>query len=173
LFACECSGARKGHRYIHGIGTTEKNFSIEAWEGNMLTLETERLILRGFITEDWEALNAIVSDPEVTRFMHFALWDEAERREWHACLVHDTNHKEHDAFNWAITLKSDGTLIGWFSTSRIFAECVTSNTASARVMQKSGMTYDGTSFTEDSAGIKVLRYRYIINKQSFDALRSF
>jgi RimJ/RimL family protein N-acetyltransferase len=38
----------------------------------MLTLETERLILRDFLLEDWDALNAILSDPQVTRFMHFA-----------------------------------------------------------------------------------------------------
>ena len=38
----------------------------------MLTLETERLILRDFLRQDWDALNAILSDPQVTRFMHFA-----------------------------------------------------------------------------------------------------
>ena len=38
----------------------------------MPTLETERLILRDFVLSDWEALNSFLSDPAVTRFMHFA-----------------------------------------------------------------------------------------------------
>ncbi len=38
----------------------------------MPTLETERLILRDFVLSDWDALNALLSDPSVTRFMHFA-----------------------------------------------------------------------------------------------------
>ncbi len=35
----------------------------------MLTLETERLFLRDFSIKDWDALNAIISDPEVTHYM--------------------------------------------------------------------------------------------------------
>ena len=53
----------------------------------MLTLETERLILRDFLRQDWDTLNAILSDPQVTRFMQFASWDEAERREWFEWLL--------------------------------------------------------------------------------------
>jgi ribosomal-protein-alanine N-acetyltransferase len=148
-------------------------------------LETERLILRDFDVKDWDVLNAIVSDPEVTRFMHFASWDEVKRREWFARLVQDAGKQAREGYNWAITLRSNGMLIGWFfiggpprdrgcgyaldrrfwgqgympeaaraifayeftvlGTLRIFAECETPNTASARVMQKSGMLYEETS----------------------------
>src|SRR5579885_3466400 len=79
----------------------------------MPILETERLILRDFALSDWDALDAFVSDPAVTRFMHFASWDEEKRRQWLARMVQDaaTPHPWHD--NWAITLRSTGLLIGW------------------------------------------------------------
>jgi RimJ/RimL family protein N-acetyltransferase len=79
----------------------------------MATLETERLILRDFALSDWDALNVIVSDPAVTRYMHFASWDEETRRQWLARMVHDASnpHPWHD--NWAITLRGGGQLIGW------------------------------------------------------------
>jgi [ribosomal protein S5]-alanine N-acetyltransferase len=80
----------------------------------MLSLETERLILRDFLMEDWDALNAILSDPEVTRFMHFASWDEVERRAWFEWLLQNASSQEHDAYIWAVTLRNNGTLIGWF-----------------------------------------------------------
>ncbi len=179
----------------------------------MPILETERLILRNFVLTDWDALNTILSDPEVTRFMHFASWDEAERREWHTWLVQNASEQERDAHNWAITLRSTGALIGWLGigsashpieegdrscgyalnrhfwgqghmpeavqaifvyeftvlgTPRILAECETQNSASARVMQKCGMIYDGTFDNEDAEGNRATRHRYVIRKQDSD-----
>jgi RimJ/RimL family protein N-acetyltransferase len=176
----------------------------------MPTLETERLILRDFNVKDWGALNTIVSDPEVTRFMHFAFWNEGKRREWFARLVQDARNQKREGYNWAITLRSDGMLIGWFfiggtshdrgcgyalnrrfwgqgympeaaraiftyeftvlGTLRIFAECETPNTASARVMQKSGMLHEGTFYNEDFEGNWAMRHRYAISKQGWEAV---
>jgi RimJ/RimL family protein N-acetyltransferase len=45
----------------------------------MPTIETERLILRDVVPSDWEALNAFLSDPSVTRYMHFSSWDDEIR----------------------------------------------------------------------------------------------
>lgn len=175
----------------------------------MLTLETERLFLRDFSMKDWDALNAIISDPEVTRFMHFASWDEVKRREWFTRLVQDMGNQKREGYNWAITLRSNEMLIGWFfiggkegtrgcgyalnrrfwgqgympeaaraifayeftvpGTRRIFAECETQNTASARVMQKSGMIYDGTFYNDDFEGNWAMRHRYAIMKQNVDS----
>ena len=177
----------------------------------MPTLETERLLLRDFALTDWEALNAILSDPQVTRFMHFASWDELKRRAWLTWLVQDTSNPHRDAYNWAITLRSNGILIGWLGiggtthpsesntrecgyalnrrfwgqgympealravvayeltalgTRRIMAECETPNTASARVMQKSGMHDEGTFYEPDLEGNWAKRHRYAINQHS-------
>lgn len=183
----------------------------------MLTLETKRLVLRDFNMNDWDALNSIISDPEVTSFMHFSFWNEVKRREWFAWLVQDAYNQERDAYNWAVTLRSNGMLIGWFGiggssdpveaekgtrscgyalnchfwgqgympeavravfvyeftvlgTPRIIAQCAPQNTASARVMQKCGMIYEGTFYGEDFEGNWATRHRYAITKQDVDSL---
>ena len=173
----------------------------------MPSLETERLLLRDVVLSDWDALNAIVTNPAVTRFTHFAGWDEAKRRQWLARMVQDAaeRHPWHD--NWAITLRGDGALIGWLfiggsrdgadggvrgcgyaldprrwgqgymteallaafayeftvlGTERIVAECDTPNVASARVMEKSGMSYVGTFYDADFEGTWAERSHYAI-----------
>jgi ribosomal-protein-alanine N-acetyltransferase len=179
----------------------------------MPILETERLILRDFVPSDWDALNAFLSDPSVTRFMHFASWDEGRRREWLTSLVQDASTSQRDAYNWAITLRSNGLLIGWLIVGRsrhardpgmgecgcgyalnqhywgqgympealqaactyaftvlgtrlIHAECERENTASARVMQKCGMHYEGTRYDDDGLGNWEHRDRYVITAES-------
>ena len=181
----------------------------------MLDLETERLILRDFVLSDWDALNALLSDPSVTRFMHFASWDEGKRRGWLASLVQDASNPHRDAYNWAMTLRSSGLLIGWLiigwsrhaaeagtrecgyaldqrfwgqgympealravftyeftvlGTQRIIAECETENLASARVMQKCGMEYEGTFYDADFEGNWAHRYRYSITSKAGETL---
>jgi [ribosomal protein S5]-alanine N-acetyltransferase len=181
----------------------------------MLTLETERLILRDFVLSDWDALNAFLSDPAVTRFMHFASWDESKRREWFTWLVQEASIPHRDASNWVITLRSSGFLIGWLGigesehasedgtrecgyalnqrfwglgymseavravvtyeftvlgTRRIIAECETPNLASARVMQKCGMAYEGMFYDADFEGNWANRYRYSITSQANETL---
>ncbi len=181
----------------------------------MPTLETERLILRDFVLSDWDALNAFLSDPAVTRFMHFASWDEDKRRQWLVSLVQEASNPHRDAYNWALTLRSNGLLIGWLiigrsrhaseegtrecgyalnrrfwgqgympealqaafayefmvlGTLRIIAECETENLASARVMQKSGMQYEGMFYDADFEGNWAQRHRYTITSQATETL---
>jgi RimJ/RimL family protein N-acetyltransferase len=89
--------------------------------------ETERLILRDLALSDWDALDAIVTDPAVTRYMHFAGWDEAKRRAWLARMVQEAAAPHPYIDNCAITLRGDGTLIGWLyiASSREEAEAGT------------------------------------------------
>ncbi|GEM_PF-659053 len=172
----------------------------------MPTLETPRLLLRDFTLADWEAVNALLTDPLVTRYMHFAAWDEQRRREWLDKIVREADDPRRGFYNWAITLRNDGALIGWFGigntaqptssergcgyalnsrywghgympeaacaifayeftirgAKRIFAECEVENIASARVMQKSGMTFEGEFYEPDIEGDWDARYRYAI-----------
>ena len=181
----------------------------------MPILETERLILRDFVLSDWGALNAFLSDPSVTRFMHFASWDESKRREWLTWLVQDASNPHRDAYNWAVTLQSNGLLIGWFGiggssrssekgtrscgyalnrrfwgqgympeavravftyeftvlgTHRIIADCEIANLASARVMQKCGMAFEGTFYDADIEGNWANRHLYSITSQASEML---
>jgi len=179
----------------------------------MDTLETGRLVLRDFALTDWEAINSILSDPDVTRFMHFAAWDEGQRRAWLEQIAQEAQEPHQIAYNRAITLRADGLLIGWFGiggtmhpseegtrecgyalgrhwwgqgympeaaravfayefsrlgTARIIAECDVLNTASARVMQKSGMHYEGTSYEVDPEGHWAGSHHYSISNKPGD-----
>src|SRR2546429_10032526 len=78
----------------------------------MPTLETERLILRDFVASDWDALSAFLSDPSVTRYMHFSSWDEQKRGQWLASVILRASNPQQDAYDCAITVRSDGLLIG-------------------------------------------------------------
>jgi ribosomal-protein-alanine N-acetyltransferase len=151
----------------------------------MPRLETERLILRDFVLSDWDALNAFLSDPSVTRFMHFASWDEGKRREWLTWLIlgrsrHATEEGMREcgcgyALNqhyWGqgympealqATFTYAFTVLG---TRLIHAECERVNTASARVMQRCGMKYEGTMYDDDGLGNWEHRYRYVITAQT-------
>ncbi len=82
-------------------------------EDTMITLDTERLCVRQFLLSDWEVLNVFLSDPEVIRYMHFRAWTEEKRRKWFVWCVQNGEEPNSDAFNWAITLKTSGELIGW------------------------------------------------------------
>ena len=179
---------------------------------NMPILETERLILRDFAPTDWDELNTMLADPLVTRHMHFSSWDEARRRAWLTEMVQGAQQSPRKWYNWAITLRNTGTLIGWLGIGgashspeagtrgcgyalnrhfwgqgympeavraiftyeftvlgmhRILAECETPNTASARVMQKSGMSYEGTFYGADFEGNQAERHHYAITKTMF------
>jgi RimJ/RimL family protein N-acetyltransferase len=192
---------------VQPSGEVATQCDVKGWR-YMAIIETERLLLRDFAPGDWDALNAIVSDPAVTRYMHFAQWDEQKRRQWHARMVEEASRPHPGVDNWAITLRSDGQLIGWLfigsssdqgaagrrgcgwalgqrfwgqgymaealraaiayefatlGTRRITAECQPENLASARVMQKCGMTYDGTFYAEEFEGNGAVEQHYSIS----------
>jgi [ribosomal protein S5]-alanine N-acetyltransferase len=77
-------------------------------------LETARLILRPFAPADWDLLNAVLSDPASTRYMHFASWTEDQRRRWFERCLSSACDAVAAAANWAIVLKDGGRVIGWF-----------------------------------------------------------
>jgi len=84
----------------------------------MARLETERLVLRDFEPGDWEAIRALVSDPEVTCFMHFRTWSEVKSGEWFAWCLENNEVSPRDAYNWAIITRervpgATGDVAGW------------------------------------------------------------
>jgi hypothetical protein len=100
-------------------------------------------------------------------------FDEGKRREWLTRLVQDASNPHRDTYNWAMTLRSNGLLIGWLvigGTHQIIAECETQNIASARVMQKCGMEYEGMFYDADFEEIWANRYRYKITARMLETL---
>lgn len=75
----------------------------------MQVLETSRLILREFTTEDADALARVLSDPETMRF-YPAPYDRAEVEEWIARNIR--RYKECGHGLWGMILKSSGELVG-------------------------------------------------------------
>jgi ribosomal-protein-alanine N-acetyltransferase len=76
-------------------------------------LETPRLILRQFAPGDWDAVNAMLSDPVITRYMHFATWTDDQRRRWLDWCIANAQRPDADAINWAITRRDTRDVIGW------------------------------------------------------------
>lgn len=77
-------------------------------------LETPRLVLRPFAPDDWVAVDAMLSDPVTTRYMHFATWTEDQRRHWFAWYIAKGHEPDAEAVKWAIARRDSGEVIGWF-----------------------------------------------------------
>jgi RimJ/RimL family protein N-acetyltransferase len=77
-----------------------------------LPLETERLILREFMPDDWEAVQRYACDPEVTRFMPWGPNTEDQTREFVRRVIDSAQANPRVEFGLAVALKTDGQLIG-------------------------------------------------------------
>lgn len=69
-------------------------------------IETERLVLRDFLTEDWKAVYAYTSDPIVTRFMFEPITQE-ETRKAVSEQASQADQAQRNAFNLAIESKGN------------------------------------------------------------------
>src|SRR5437868_13906783 len=70
--------------------------------------------MRPFGAADWHAVDAILPDPVNTEHMHFSTWTEQKRRDWFEWCLANKDRADTDVLSWAITLRDDGTVIGWF-----------------------------------------------------------
>jgi ribosomal-protein-alanine N-acetyltransferase len=180
------------------------------------TLETTRLILRPLNAGDWSAVNAILTDPETTRYMHFGQWTVAQRRSWFDTSVDAAGKPIVDSIQWIIATKETREAIGWFGigassnpeadgdtsfgyllarpywnhgymtealravfafefdtlgASRLRATCDVENPASARVMEKAGMTRIKTDYGQGFEGNWAHRHHYAITRAEYGSLR--
>jgi RimJ/RimL family protein N-acetyltransferase/ubiquinone/menaquinone biosynthesis C-methylase UbiE len=77
-----------------------------------LPIETERQILRDFVAEDFDALHAITSDPEVMRFMfHGARTAERQRAMLDEVIV-SQREAPRRRYELAVVRRADGRLLG-------------------------------------------------------------
>jgi len=149
-------------------------------------LAGDRLLLREYREDDWQAVHHYATDPEVCRFMVWGPNTEEETKAHVRASIDAAAEQPRRKFNLAITLKDAGELIGgaglvvgapehregwlgyvlalehWgrgYATEaaglllrlgfervglhRIFATCDVENGASARVLEKAGMTLEG------------------------------
>ena len=78
----------------------------------MPDLETPRLNLCDFRNEDFEDVHAYASDPEVTRQLSWGPNTPAETRDFLERAQRGILEVPRESFDWAITRKSDGRVIG-------------------------------------------------------------
>ncbi len=77
-------------------------------------LETERLLLRDFIEEDWAAIHALSREASVTAFQSWLrLDDEEAARRWVGGTIFHNGLRPRHAYNLAVSLKASGQVIGW------------------------------------------------------------
>ena len=74
-----------------------------------MTIETDRLLLRDYTVDDYEALYEIMSDPETMR--HYPKpFDEEKTRNWIQWNL--DNYRKYGFGLWAVILKDTGAFIG-------------------------------------------------------------
>ena len=72
-------------------------------------LETERLYLRNMNMDDYEALHAVLADPEIMQHYPYS-FDETRVKDW---IRRNMNRYEKDGFGlWAVCLKENDEMIG-------------------------------------------------------------
>ena len=154
--------------------------------GSKMALETERLLLRPFVEDDWRAVHEYAADPEVCRYMAWGPNTEESTKEFIKSAIANQDERPRISFPFAVVLKATGELVGgckihissrgdresWIGyclnrgywgegygteaagallefgfgkldLHRIFATCDPENVASARVLEKIGMTREG------------------------------
>lgn len=78
----------------------------------MKTIESERLILRDLMMEDWPAVHEYASDLEVVRYMDWGPNTEDETREFIQRALSNSRDEPRRVFSLAIVMKMEGRLIG-------------------------------------------------------------
>ena len=77
-----------------------------------LPLETKHLLLRDFEEDDWEAVHAYGSDPEVVRYVPWGPNSEQDTKDFLARVIAAQSAEPRQAYDLAVTLRDGGNLIG-------------------------------------------------------------
>lgn len=76
-------------------------------------LTTPRLVLRDFAESDKDDVFAFRSDSNTTELMDFPAQTRQESDDWVETVIFHNSQRPRESFNIAITLKKDGSAIGW------------------------------------------------------------
>ena len=77
-----------------------------------LPLETERLLLREYLAEDWRKVHEYATDPLVVRYMPFGPNTEEETKAFVEQSMSAVEEDPRKIYFLAVALKADGLLIG-------------------------------------------------------------
>ena len=93
----------------HGAGYRAVKICKEERQTEQMVIETERLFLREMCMEDFEALYAVLADPDIMKHYPYS-FDEERVREWIERNV--KRYKENGFGLWAVCLSGTGEMIG-------------------------------------------------------------
>ncbi len=79
---------------------------------NNLTLITERIVLREFTKENWQAVHEYASDPEVVRYMAWGPNTEKETKDFIGRAMASCKQDPRREYQFAVTLEEEDLLIG-------------------------------------------------------------
>jgi RimJ/RimL family protein N-acetyltransferase len=77
-----------------------------------LSITTRRLVMRDFVVDDWQAVYACASDPEVVRYTPFEPNTEQESREFVTRCTEEQFRSPRENFQLAVVAADTGLLIG-------------------------------------------------------------
>lgn len=75
-------------------------------------IETDRLVLREYIRDDWKSVHSYASKIEVVRYMDFGPNTEQDTKDFVNAVITAQNQEARTAYEFAMTLKHSGRLIG-------------------------------------------------------------
>src|SRR4051794_3851548 len=78
----------------------------------MTPIDTERLVLRELVDDDWRAMRALDTDPQVVRYMSNDVVDEAATRAYMQRSIASAREQPRRSYDFAITARPDATLLG-------------------------------------------------------------
>ena len=78
----------------------------------MVELRTDRLLLREFREEDWPALHAVESLPEVALYQHFEARTPEESRDYVLGAIESASETPRDTYDLAIVLPETDRVVG-------------------------------------------------------------
>jgi [ribosomal protein S5]-alanine N-acetyltransferase len=78
----------------------------------LLPIQTDRLILRDFVADDWRAVHTYAADPEAVRYMEWGPNDEATTRAFVERVTVFQHAEPRRDFELAVTLRAGEKLIG-------------------------------------------------------------
>lgn len=77
-----------------------------------MQLETERLLLREFVPDDWAALHEFESDPQIVRFMTFEARTPEQAKAYVNDRMRDRDENPRSTYDLVIATRGDDRLIG-------------------------------------------------------------
>ena len=77
-----------------------------------MVIETDRLVLREYVRDDWKDVHSYASDVQVVRYVDFGPNTEQDTKNFVHAVITTQNQEPRSVYEFAMTLKATGLVIG-------------------------------------------------------------